>query len=386
MNLEHIKETIIQFRRHLHMHPELSTKEHHTQQTIITALKEYQIPYEITAETGVIGYINKGKDGGCIALRADIDALPIEEKNDVSYKSQNNGVMHACGHDAHTAILLGVGMILEGMKDQLNGSVKLIFQPDEEVSGGARRVVQEGLLDDVNYILGLHVMPYLEVGEIEVKEGPFNAETGTVHIEVKGQGAHAAYPDQGVDSIVVMAHVINELQTIFTRNISPLEQSVLSFGTIHGGSKSNIIADRVTIEGTLRTLDKDLRKRIIARIKDVCTGVGISHNATITPTFHVGYPPLVNDPKLVQLITANAEEMESITRVLWKEHPSLGGEDFGYYQEKANGVFFHLGCGNKSLGITSNLHTDTFDIDEDCLSIGVELQVRNVLSLLNGDD
>ncbi len=386
MNINNIIDQIVNFRRILHQYPELSKEEFHTQTLIIDELKKHHIEYDVTTKTGVVGYINKYKKGPCIALRADIDALPIQEKNILPYQSQNDGVMHACGHDAHTAILLGVAMILNNMKEQLNGSVKLIFQPDEEVSGGAKRVVEEGFLDDVDYILGLHVMPYLVVGEIEVKEGPLCAEAGTLKITVQGTGTHAAYPEQGVDAIVTSAYLISELQSIFTRNISPLEQSVLSFGKIYGGTKTNIIADTVIIEGTLRTLTKDIRTKIINRITDICNGLGIAHNATITPIFHQGYPPVINDSFLTKVITNNASKMVSITEIKHKEHPSMGGEDFGYYQEKAKGAFFHLGCGNKKKGITSFLHTDTFNIDEDCLQIGIELQVNNVLSLLNGDN
>lgn len=383
MKVEEISDRIVKFRRELHKYPELSTKEFNTQKRIIRELEALGIDYDITSNTGVIGYINKDKEGKCVALRADIDALSIEEVNDVDYKSQHPGVMHACGHDAHAAILLGVGMILHNMKNELNGSVKLIFQPDEEMSGGARRVVEEGFLDDVDYVLGLHVQPYLEAGEIEVKEGPFNAETGTVVIEVNGKGAHAAYPEKGIDSVVVAAHLITEIQSIFTRSLSPLEQSVLTFGKIYGGTKSNIIADKVTIEGTLRTLNKRLRENVCTRISDVCKGVGISHNAEIVPTFYKGYPPLINDSKLIHMITDNAREMALVSNILVKEFPSMGGEDFGYYQEKAIGAFFHLGCGNKDKNITAGLHTNTFDIDEKCLSIGIELQVKNVLSLIN---
>lgn len=380
-----IMEDVIEIRRNLHKHPELSTKEFQTQKIIMKYLDEYGIRYDITTVTGVVGYINKGKEGPCIALRADIDALPIQEQNKTDYTSVNDGVMHACGHDAHTSILLGVGRILNERKDELQGSVKLIFQPDEEQSGGAKRVVQEGFLDDVDYVLGLHVMPYLEVGDIEVRDGALCAETGTLRIEIQGKGTHAAYPEKGIDSIVVASHLITEIQSIFTRNISPLEQTVLSFGKIYGGVKSNIIADKVVVEGTLRTLNKEIRQTIIKRIQEVCRGVGISQRATITPYFSQGYPPLINDVFVNQHIVDNASKMESIQTIHVKEHPSMGGEDFGYYQEKAKGAFFHVGCGNKQKNIQSHLHTETFDIDEECLQIGIELQVLNVFSLLNGE-
>lgn len=384
MNAKTIEKQMIHFRRELHQFPELSSKEYNTQKRIIEMLEEHNIEYDITDKTGVIGYINKSSKGTTVAIRADIDALPITEQNDVDYKSKNDGVMHACGHDVHTTILMGTGILLNNIKGEIKGTVKLIFQPDEEVSGGARRIVQEGFLEDVDYVLGLHVQPYIEVGEIEVKKGHFNAETGGVKIEISGKSAHAAYPERGIDSIVVASQLINHLQSIFTRDLSPLTQSVLTFGKIYGGTKSNIVADKVTIEGTLRTLEIETREKITNRIKEVCEGMSISTGSIITPNFYKGYPSLYNDENLVDIITNNASQLESIKKVNIKKHPSLGGEDFGYYQEKATGAFFHLGCGNTKENIISSLHTETFNIDENCIAIGIDLQVMNVLSILNG--
>lgn len=386
MKINEISKRMIEFRRELHSNPELSREEYLTQKRIIELLSFYKIEFDVTATTGVVGYINKGHKGRTVALRADIDALPIHEKNDCSYKSKTPGVMHACGHDAHTAILMGTAIFLKSMESEINGSIKLIFQPDEEATSGASRVVEEGFLDDVDYVLGLHVQPYMDVGEIEIKKGAFNAETGNVLIDVYGKSSHAAYPEKGVDSIVVAATLITQLQSIFTRSLSPLTQAVLTFGTIEGGVKTNIVAEKVTIEGTLRTLDKETRTFIKKRIEEICEGVGVAYNAKIIPTFYNGEPPLINDDDLIDMIEENAKKLTSVHKINIKKHPSMGGEDFGYYQEKAVGAFYHLGCGNKKRGITSSLHTDTFDIDEDCIEVGIEMQVMNVLSLINGGE
>ena len=243
--IKEIEEEIITYRRYFHMHPELSKKEFNTQKKIMEILDSYNISYTAAATTGVVAMIGESNKGKCVALRADIDALPITEMNEVSYKSQHEGVMHACGHDAHTAILLGTAIILKKLESSLKGTIKLIFQPDEEVSAGAKRIVNEGHLENpkVDYVLGLHVMPYLRVGEIEIKHGKLNATTGGVTLRVFGKASHAAYPNTGVDAIVVSANVITALQSIVSRNVSPLNQVVLTFGTIKGGVKSNVISN-----------------------------------------------------------------------------------------------------------------------------------------------
>ena len=381
--VENLEDKIIEYRRYLHRHPELSKKEFKTQTFIKKILDENNITYDVGATTGVIGYINKNKRGKCVGLRADIDALPIYEENNMEYKSKNDGVMHACGHDAHTAILLGVGIALNKIKEEINGCVKLIFQPDEEVSSGAKVLIKEGVMDNpkIDYILGLHVMPYLEVGEIEVKNGTLNASSSKVEINVYGKSAHAAYPNMGVDTILVASSIVMNLQSVISRNISPLDQAVLSFGTIEGGIKTNIIPNHVKIKGTLRTVNNESRELIKNRINKIVKNTALAYNAKAECFINDGYPHLINNINVNKHIIENAKNMDNI-KLLYKELPSMGAEDFGYYQKHALGAFFHLGAGNKSIGIISGLHTSTFNIDERCLKIGVELQVRNVISLL----
>ena len=367
------------------MYPELSKKEFNTQKKIIEILDSYHIGYVKAATTGVVATIGKISKGKCIALRADIDALPILEMNDVPYKSKIDGVMHACGHDAHTAILLGTCIILKKMESSLKGIVKCIFQPDEEVSAGAKRIVEEGHFNNppVDYVLGLHVMPYLNVGEIEIKHGKLNATTGGVTLRVYGKASHAAYPNTGVDAIVITANIVTALQAIISRNVSPLNQVVLTFGMINGGVKWNIISDFVELKGTLRTTDNKTREFMKKRITEVASSIALGFDAKTEIIFNEGYPALINDSFVTNKIIETAASILGKEKVLIKEFPSMGGEDFGYYQKNAQGAFFHLGSGSKKLGPYSSTHSNTFNIDERCLSIGINLQVNNVLSLLN---
>jgi len=383
--IKEIEEEVITYRRHFHMYPELSKKEFNTQKKIIEILDSYHIGYVKAATTGVVATIGKISKGKCIALRADIDALPILEMNDVPYKSKIDGVMHACGHDAHTAILLGTCIILKKMESSLKGIVKCIFQPDEEVSAGAKRIVEEGHLNNppVDYVLGLHVMPYLNVGEIEIKHGKLNATTGGVTLRVYGKASHAAYPNTGVDAIVITANIVTALQAIISRNVSPLNQVVLTFGMINGGVKSNIISDFVELKGTLRTTDNKTREFMKKRITEVASSIALGFDAKTEIIFNEGYPALINDSFVTNKIIETAASILGKEKVLIKEFPSMGGEDFGYYQKNAQGAFFHLGSGSKKLGPYSSTHSNTFNIDERCLSIGINLQVNNVLSLLN---
>jgi amidohydrolase len=389
MNIEllvqEIEKDIISYRRHFHMYPELSKKEFKTQKKIMEILDNYDIRYTKAAKTGIVAVIGNSSLGKCIAIRADIDALPITEKNDVIYKSKIEGVMHACGHDAHTAMLLGAAIVLKKIESSLKGYIKLFFQPDEEVSAGAKRIVNEGHMDNpqVDYILGLHVMPYLETGYIEIKHGKLNASTGGVRLKIHGRASHAAYPHTGIDAIVVSADIISSLQSIISRNISPLNQVVLTFGTIKGGVKSNVISDFVELKGTLRTTDNEIRNYVKKRIIEVSTAIAASHNATVEIEFGEGYPALINDNFLTDKIIETATKVIGKDKIRYKEFPSMGGEDFGFYQEKAQGAFFHLGCGSEKLGKHASTHTDIFDINEKCLAIGVKLHVHNVLSLLN---
>ncbi len=379
-----LKPWLISVRRDLHSTPELGMEEFLTKEKIINYLKEIGIEYTtFEKHTGVMAYINTKDATKTIAIRADIDALPICEVNNLDYKSKHEGIMHACGHDAHTAILIGTCKALYDMKDELDVNVKFFFQPAEETDGGAKPMIEDGCMDNpkVDYTLGLHVMPQIETGKIELQYDSMNASTDDVKIKVIGKQGHGAYPHQGVDSILVAAHVITALQSIVSRNIAPTNSVVLSLGVINGGTRGNIICGEVDIVGTLRTLDAESRKFAKERISEIvdftCKGFG----AKGVVEFVEGYAPLVNDNFVVDVVKDNVVELLGNDSVVFRKHPSLGAEDFSFFLEKSKGAFYHLGCRNEAKNITASLHTPDFNIDEDCLEIGVALHVMNVLSL-----
>ncbi|MGO1369863.1 MAG: M20 metallopeptidase family protein [Senegalia sp. (in: firmicutes)] len=380
-----IKDFLIDIRRNFHMNPELGTEEYNTHDKICEILESLNIEYKRNvADTGVVGIIRGKNKGKTIALRADMDALPIIEKNEVEYKSKIDGKMHACGHDAHMSILLGASKILAQMKDQLNGNIKLIFQPAEETVGGAERMIKEGVMEDpkVDAIFGLHMAPEIPVGKVALKYDKMNASSDTLNIEIRGESTHGAYPHSGVDSIVIASQVINSLQTIVSRNVSPLDSAVVSIGQINGGSAHNIIANSVKMRGTLRTLSPDTRKMALEKIKDIVEDIPKTLKGEGRFIREEGYMALINDNDMVKLVKKNADKLLGEKNVIIIDRPSLGVEDFAYFLENTDGVFFRLGCRNEKKGIVHDGHHDKFDIDEEALPIGVALQVINVLEFL----
>ncbi|SKC38790.1 M20 metallopeptidase family protein [Maledivibacter halophilus] len=383
---EEIKEWLIEVRRDFHMNPEFGMEEYRTSRRIVKYLEEMGIEYKKgVANTGVVGIIRGKENGKTVALRADMDALPIEEKNQVSYKSKIKGKMHACGHDAHMTILLGAARLLEDMKDDLKGNVKLFFQPAEETVGGAKPMIQEGVMENpkVDVVFGLHVAPEIPAGEIGIRYGKMNASSDTMKIVIKGESTHGAYPHSGVDAIVIAGHVITGLQTIVSRNIDPRNSAVVTLGAIEGGSRGNIIANKVEMIGTIRTLDPETRKKVINRIKKIVEDISQSLDGKGEVIIEEGYPHLINDDDIVNIVKENAGKILGEDKVRIIESSSLGVEDFAYFLQKAPGAFCRLGCGNVEKGIIHDGHNCNFDIDEDCLSIGVALQVQNVISILN---
>jgi len=382
---KHEYENLVKIRRDFHQHPEISGQEIRTSRRICEYLNEWGIEYEDgIAQTGVVGIIRGRGSGKTVALRADIDALPVKEETGLEYASVNEGVMHACGHDVHTAIVLGAGKLLKSIENKINGNIKLIFQPAEEAIGGAKRMIEEGCLKnpDVDYVLGLHVMPYIPAGKIELKYGKLNGNTGNVTINVSGKSGHAAYPDTSVDAIVTASYIITALQTMVSRNISPLNSVALSFGIISGGERSNIIADKVTIVGTLRCLDDETRniaKDIIRRVSEN-TAKAFGGGAEVE--FNDGYIALINNDVVMDVVADTAKKVVGINNIVYKEFPSLGGEDFSYFAEKSPGAFYHLGGGLGDCKNYAPLHSSAFIVDENCLKTGVEMQVRCVLRLL----
>jgi len=381
-----LNDELIQIRRDFHKNPELSGREHRTGQKICEYLKAWDIEYEYgIADTGIVGLIRGGKgDGKTVAIRADIDALPIHEEGVYDFCSANAGVMHACGHDAHITILLGLSKIIKDMQSEIKGNVKLLFQPAEEAIGGANRMIKEGCLENpkVDYAIGLHVMPNVPVGKVELKYGKLNGNSGSVNIEIIGESGHAAYPDKSVDAIVMAASVVSNLQTLVSRNVSPLNSVVLTFGKIQGGKKANIITDRVYLEGTLRALDTETRTRVKGEIERIAKHTAQALGGDAITTFKDGYVALINDEAVVDTIKDVAGLTLGLENIVHKEFPSMGGEDFSYFTEKVPSAFYHLGCMNEAKGMNFPLHSKHFMLDEDCLAIGVEMQVNAVLKIL----
>lgn len=381
-----IEPWLIDIRREFHRYPELGMAERQTSGKIVAFLEEMGIPYcNGIANTGIVGLIRGGKPGKTVALRADMDALPISEATGLPYSSLIAGQMHACGHDAHMAILLGTARVLNSFKTELPGNIKLFFQPAEETEGGAKPMIEAGCMENphVNYVLGLHVTPYAEVGQILIRSGKICAASDGLAITIRGKSAHAAYPEEGTDAIVIAAQVVTALQSIISRNLSPLDSGVITLGMINGGHKENIIADEVRLSGTIRTLDPITRIKIKEKIQSLVLSITAGLGGEGTVKFKEGYPPVINDECLVKIIQTNASFLLGKENVLFKEHPSMGVEDFAYFCQAAPGAFYYLGCGNQAQGITAPGHSSQFQIDEACLKTGVLLQVVNTLSLLD---
>lgn len=378
-----IKEHLIKWRRHLHENPELSFEEYETNNFVKDLLERWGYkPVTPVAKTGLIVNIKGQEEGPTIALRADMDALPINDEKNVEYASKKKNIAHLCGHDAHTSILLGVAQLFSKIKLE-KGNIKLIFQPAEEGFAGAKFMVDEGVLTnpDVEAIIGLHVHPTAKTGEITVARDKAMATSDQIDIEIIGKGGHAAHPHLSIDPIAITSVVISSLQQVVSRSIDPLEPAVITIGKINGGFKRNIIAPSVKLEGTVRILNKDLREDIRTLIEDhikgICTGMGADYKFTYTE----GYPSVVNDSSLI-------EDLEKVaTKILGDNKlsivkPSMGGEDFSYYTEKIPGLFFRLGTRNEDKNTDYPNHHPLFDIDEDALPYGVALLSEFALNYL----
>jgi hippurate hydrolase len=364
----------IDIRHHLHANPELSYKEFETSAFVQKKLTEYGIPFEVKATTGVVGLI-KGKNPGkkITALRADMDALPITEENNVAYKSKNVGVMHACGHDVHTTCLLGAAKILNELKDEWEGTVKLIFQPGEEKNpGGASLLIAEGVLEDPKpeKIFALHVHPGLEIGKLSFRNGMVMASADEIYISIKSKGGHAAAPQYTADTILIASHLIVSLQQIVSRNNSPFNPSVLSITSFQGGNTTNVIPSEVKLMGTFRAMNEEWRFKAHELIKKQTIELVSSMGAGATIHIDVGYPFVLNDEALGNAAIKKAEEYMGAANVEETEL-RMGAEDFAYYSHQVPACFFRLGAGNKAKGISIGVHTPTFNIDEGAIEIGM---------------
>lgn len=378
-----ISDWLINVRRDLHKTPELGLEEFETKAKIIKYLKEIGVDYiEYKNHTGITAFID-GNHSKTAAIRADIDALPIDENLDLPFKSIYKGKMHACGHDAHTAMLLGACKVLFKLKDQLNVNVKFFFQPAEETVGGARLMIEDGCMENpkVDFIFGIHVMPHIESGTIELKYNNLNASTDTIFLTIRGSKAHGAYPHKGVDAIVVASHIISALQTIVSRNTDPSRGVVISLGMIEGGISENIICDKVNIRGTIRTLDNNDRSFVKERINEICKFISKSFDASYSLEIKSGYPALINSNNLVNYVRNNLCDVFGDEKIIIRKSPSMGAEDFSFFLSHCEGVFYHIGCANEKKGLNAPLHSSEFNIDESCLVIGVISHVKNILSL-----
>lgn len=384
---EYFEDTVTT-RRHIHANPELSFEEYKTSEFVKGKLGEYGIPFKDGyVKTGIVGLIEgKNPSKKTIALRADMDALPILEENDKEYKSKNEGVMHACGHDVHTSSLLGAARILNELKDQWEGTIKLVFQPGEErLPGGASLMIKEGALENPKpqYIFGQHVLPSMEVGKVGFKPGMYMASTDEIYMTIRGKGGHAALPHLNIDPVLITSHLIVALQQVVSRNASPSVPSVLSFGKVTANGATNIIPDKVMVEGTFRTMDEEWRADAHTKITRLAKEIAQSMGGDCEIEIRKGYPYLVNDEELTLKARENAIQYMGADNVIDMDL-RMTAEDFSYYTQQMPGCFYRLGTGNVSKGITSGLHTSTFDIDENALRTGVGLMAWLAICELRG--
>lgn len=382
-----IKDEMIQIRRHIHQHPELSMQEYQTTELIMDTLKNTSIALtKLPDDTGVIGVLRGGHDGRTLGLRADIDALPINEQTGLSFTSKREGIMHACGHDLHTTVLLGTALVLDRIKDTLSGNIKFIFQPGEEIMQGAKLIIEEGVLEKepkVDEIICLHTWPLVDSGKIGVRKGPIMAAADTFEIIIEGSGGHAAHPHLSIDPIPVAGQIIGAFQTIISRRTSPLDSAVVTLGQIHGGNTNNTIAKNVTISGTIRSLSHELRKSIKKEIKEISENIGKAFNTGITVTFFPGSPPVINNDKLVDIMSEAVKENLGDNNLVYLREPSLGGEDFSFYLQERDGMLFRIGTRNENEASQRSLHNPGIIFDEDAISTGIIAMSSFALKYLN---
>lgn len=379
---------IVDIRHHLHQNPELSFEEYNTQKYVLQQLNNMGInDVKPIANTGLVALIKgNNPDSRTIALRGDMDALPIEEQNDVPYKSVNTGVMHACGHDVHTSCLLGAAQILNELKTEFEGTIKLVFQPGEEkLPGGASLMIKEGVLKnpDVNSMIGQHVMPLLPVGTVGFRSGLYMASTDEIYVTVKGKGGHGAMPHLNIDPVLITAHIITSLQQLVSRMANPSIPCVLSFGKVIANGATNVIPNEVKMEGTFRTMDEKWRAEAHQKMKKLAEGIAESMGGSCEFDIHHGYPFLKNNPDVTarakQSAIAYLGEDKVVDLDIW-----MAAEDFAFFSQEVPATFYRLGVRNEAKGITSSVHTPTFNIDEEALEIGAGLMAWLAVQELNG--
>lgn len=378
-----VREQVIEWRHYLHKNPELSFHEVQTSQFVYDTLLSFG-NLEVTrpTPTSVIARLIGATPGDTLAMRADMDALPIQEENDFEFASMNPGVMHACGHDGHTAMLLGAAKILSSLKENVRGEIRFLFQHAEEVlPGGAEEMVQAGVMEGVDRVIGIHLISTLTLGKVGIVYGPMMAAPDTFTLTIRGKGGHAAYPHQCIDPIAIGVQVVSNLQQIVARNTDPLDSLVVSVTQFHGGTADNVIPETVQIGGTVRSFDARVRNSAPERMERIIKGVTAAHGAAYDFQYEQGYRPVVNDEEVTRVIEETALELFGEEGVL-RLKPTMGGEDFSAYQQKAPGTFFRIGAGNSEKGIVYPHHHARFTIDDDALEYGVTMFVHVAFRLV----
>lgn len=382
---EEIYPEVVRIRRHFHQNPELSEQEYETSQFIIEYLTDLGIPCQRIAGNGVVGTIfGNGTSQKTIGIRGDIDALPITEATSLPYASANPGVMHACGHDMHGACLLGTAMILNSMKEQLPGNVKLFFQPAEETVGGAAQMIAAGCMENpkVDAVIALHVEEKRPLGTIEFKYDAINASTTEFHVNVNGTSCHGAHPDQGVDAIIIAANIITSFQTIISRNLDPAEALVITIGKIQGGTKENVVAGQVEMSGTLRSLNVENREFAKKRMQAIASSVAEAYGGSCSITFSDGYPPLINDQAVTETLVAVATEAFGPEHVVFRKNASLGADDFAFFCEQVPSSYFNIGATDFSKGDMKPAHSEFFNPEEECMKYAMVMEAAGALKLM----
>jgi len=382
---ETIAARVVELRREIHRHPELGFEEVRTQALVESELDALGIEHRRVAKTGVVGVIRGAKPGRVVGLRADMDALPITERSGEPFSSENPGVMHACGHDAHTAMLLGAARVLQQTRDELHGTVVLLFQPAEEGPGGAEPMIAEGALDDpkVEAVAMLHVDPRLEPGQIGVTPGPVNASADEFNVTVTGRGGHGAYPHTAADAIPATAAIVLALQNIASRETDPLKSVVVTIGTINGGYRNNVIADEVKMTGTFRAHDPEIRNGLEERARRIIDGVASAYNVKAELNVLYGYPPVVNHPHLAENFSRYMKSHSTLR--VERPAPTMGAEDFAYFAQRVPGVHIRLGIRSEEAGATFPGHSAQFRIDERALPVGVQALAAFARSVGSGE-
>jgi len=384
--IDSVWENVLSYRKWLHAHPELSGQEKNTADYIFKVLSDMGLnPTANIGGYGVTAVIEGKGEGKCLALRADFDALPLNENTELPFSSENEGVFHACGHDMHTAMLLGATEVLLSLRDEFSGKIKLIFQPSEENASdsGAKKMIAEGVLENpkVDAIIAQHVSPHYNTGQIAVRNGSMTASSDRFFISVYGKSSHGSEPEGGIDAIAIGAQIITAIQTIVSRSISPLDNTVISIGKVSGGTRYNVIADRFEMEGTCRNVNPAVRNTMPARIENIVKGISEGMGGNYEFSYVKGYSPTINSPEQFKLLSETATKIIGKDNVIIPQNTTLGGEDFSFYSEKIPAGFYQLGCRKEGTDFYP-LHNQKFSPDEDAMKIGIDIMVSSALKYL----